>query len=44
LGVGGYLSSLRRTRIGFFNVADAKTPAEIEAEMAAFKQSTTESL
>ncbi|CAN5638424.1 tRNA pseudouridine(55) synthase TruB [soil metagenome] len=44
LGAGGYLSSLRRTRIGIFNVADAKTPAEIEAEMANFKQSAVESL
>ncbi len=44
LGAGGYLSSLRRTRIGIFNVTDAKTPAEIEAEMANFKQSAAESL
>lgn len=44
LGAGGYLSSLRRTRIGIFNVTDAKTPAEIEAEMADFKQSGAERL
>jgi tRNA pseudouridine55 synthase len=37
LGVGGYLSSLRRTGIGNFDVDDAKTPTEIEAYMAAFK-------
>jgi tRNA pseudouridine55 synthase len=38
LGVGGYLSSLRRTRIGTFSVDDAKTPAEIADDMANFKR------
>ncbi|MES2646008.1 MAG: tRNA pseudouridine(55) synthase TruB [Bacteroidota bacterium] len=38
LGVGGYLSSLRRTRIGMFSVDDAKTPAEIEMEMKTFRE------
>jgi len=33
LGVGGYLSSLRRTRIGNFLVGDALTPAEMEEEV-----------
>lgn len=42
LGVGGYLSALRRTRIGNFYVEDAKTPAEIEAEMAIFKKAASE--
>jgi len=33
LGVGGYMSSLRRTRIGEFNVENAKTITEFEAEI-----------
>lgn len=33
LGVGGYMSSLRRTRIGTFHVADAKTMDGFEAEI-----------
>lgn len=35
LGVGGYLSSLRRTRIGNFWVNDAMTMEEFEAELNA---------
>lgn len=38
LGAGGYLSSLRRTRIGNFLVKDAMTMVEFEAE---WKQSIT---
>jgi len=33
LRVGGYMSSLRRTRIGSFMVGDAKTPESFEAEI-----------
>ena len=33
LGVGGYMGSLRRTRIGEFNVENAKTITEFEAEI-----------
>ena len=33
LGVGGYMSSLRRTRIGIFNVEDAKPLADFEEEI-----------
>ena len=33
LGVGGYMSSLRRTRIGNFYVEDAKTITEFEEEI-----------
>lgn len=33
LGVGGYLSSLRRTRIGEFSVADAQDPREFLAQL-----------
>ena len=33
LGVGGYMSSLRRTRIGIFNVDDAKQLANFEEEI-----------
>lgn len=33
LGVGGYMSSLRRTRIGTFHVADAETMDGFEAEI-----------
>lgn len=33
LGCGGYLSSLCRTRIGEFKLADAITPAELEEEI-----------
>jgi tRNA pseudouridine55 synthase len=40
LGTGGYLSALRRTRIGNFKVDEAQTPAEIEAAMALFKEMT----
>jgi tRNA pseudouridine55 synthase len=32
LGCGGYLSSLRRVRVGRFNVADARTVDELSAE------------
>jgi len=34
LGVGGYLSSLRRTRIGNFLVEDAMTPDELQQQVA----------
>lgn len=33
LGVGAYMSSLRRTRIGIFQVADAKQLVDFEAEI-----------
>jgi tRNA pseudouridine55 synthase len=33
LGVGGYMSSLRRTRIGNFHVTDAKTIMQFEDEI-----------
>ena len=33
LGCGGYLSSLRRTRIGNFLVTDAETPQQLEARL-----------
>lgn len=33
LGVGGYMSSLRRTRIGIFSVSDAKSVAGFEEEI-----------
>lgn len=42
LGVGGYLSALRRTRIGGFSVDDADTPAEIEADFAMAKEMSGE--
>ncbi|CAN5633870.1 hypothetical protein BH09PLA1_BH09PLA1_06540 [soil metagenome] len=32
LGVGGYLTQLRRTRIGQFSIADAVTPAQLSSE------------
>jgi tRNA pseudouridine55 synthase len=34
LGVGGYLTELRRTRVGPFTTADAVTPARLAAEGA----------
>ena len=37
LGVGGYMSSLRRTRIGIFNVTDAHDIHSFEAEIEALK-------
>lgn len=37
LGVGAYMSSLRRTRIGVFNVADAKTIPAFEAELKSMR-------
>lgn len=37
LGVGGYMSSLRRTRIGIFNVTDAHGIHSFEAEIEALK-------
>lgn len=40
LGTGAYLSSLRRTRIGSFSVADAITPQEFEKEITALKQAS----
>ncbi len=33
LGCGGYLSSLRRTRIGQFNVTDAETVEQFEKKI-----------
>jgi tRNA pseudouridine55 synthase len=39
LGVGGYLSALRRTRIGIFSAADAVSPEQFEAEIRTLKQS-----
>jgi tRNA pseudouridine55 synthase len=40
LGVGGYMSSLRRTRIGIFRVEDAKNMEDLETEI---KQLTSSS-
>ena len=37
LGVGGYMSSLRRTRIGHFNVADALSMEAFENEIEELK-------
>jgi tRNA pseudouridine55 synthase len=34
LGVGGHLSALRRTRVGPFGLDDARTLAQLEAEVA----------
>ncbi len=42
LGTGAYLSSLCRTRIGNFNVADAQTPEAFTATVSAMKQITSE--
>jgi len=39
LGVGGYMSSLRRTRIGEFHVADAKTIMQFEDEIKLLRAS-----
>jgi tRNA pseudouridine55 synthase len=39
LGVGGYLSGLRRTRIGIFSVDDAQSPEQFDAEIKMLKQS-----
>lgn len=39
LGVGGYMSSLRRTRIGAFNVADAKSIHEFQDEISVLRAS-----
>ncbi len=39
LGVGGYMSSLRRTRIGTFEVLNAKTVTEFETEIKSFRKS-----
>ena len=41
LGCGGYLSSLCRTKIGEFNVAQAFTPVSFEAHITALKQANT---
>jgi tRNA pseudouridine55 synthase len=37
LGVGGYMSSLRRTRIGNFHVEDAKTIMQFEEEIKSLR-------
>jgi tRNA pseudouridine55 synthase len=39
LGVGGYMSSLRRTRIGSFHVKDAKTILQFEEEIKLLRAS-----
>lgn len=39
LGVGGYMSSLRRTRIGNFHVKDAKTILQFEEEIKLLRAS-----
>jgi len=39
LGVGGYMSSLRRTRIGDFHVDDAKTIMQFEEEIKLLRAS-----
>lgn len=39
LGVGGYMSSLRRTRIGNFHVSDAKTIMQFEDEIKLLRAS-----
>jgi tRNA pseudouridine55 synthase len=38
LGVGGYLSALRRTRIGIFSVDDAQTPEQFDEAIKKLKQ------
>jgi tRNA pseudouridine55 synthase len=40
LGVGGYMSSLRRTRIGIFNVDDAESMESFEAKIKALTASS----
>lgn len=40
LGVGGYMSSLRRTRIGIFSVEDAHSLESFEQEIAQLKQNS----
>jgi tRNA pseudouridine55 synthase len=42
LGVGGYMSSLRRTRIGIFEVADADNLTTFEKTIDALKQASSE--
>jgi len=39
LGVGGFMSSLRRTRIGDFHVEDAKTIVQFEEEIKLLRAS-----
>lgn len=42
LGVGGYMSSLRRTRIGSFEVTDADSLASFEKSIDALKNTSSE--
>ena len=42
LGTGGYMSSLRRTRIGNFEVTDAVDPAVFEEKINALKTASSE--
>jgi tRNA pseudouridine55 synthase len=42
LGVGGYLSSLRRTRIGIFKVEDALQLEDFEKDIKALKNNSSE--
>ena len=44
LGVGGYLSSLRRTKIGSFSVEDAMEITAFEAHIAMLKGETNTKL
>jgi tRNA pseudouridine55 synthase len=44
LGVGAHMSSLRRTRIGIFNVEDAYNLEQFEAEIAQFRKTELNSL
>jgi len=44
LGVGGYLSNLRRTKIGLFDVVDAMQIANFENHIAALKGETDSKL
>ena len=40
LGVGGYMSSLRRTRIGIFSVEDAHSIESFEQEITKLKENS----
>lgn len=42
LGVGGYMSSLRRTRIGIFEVTDADSLTSFEQTITALKSASSE--
>jgi tRNA pseudouridine55 synthase len=42
LGVGGYMSSLRRTRIGIFSVEDAQSIDSFEQEIRQLEAASSE--